>query len=98
MPELLMAFVVMLVMFFLASVACGRELLRSEIDVRSHLKKGLEGSGTSFAIVAYPSVSGPRFSPRSILRRSSARRRGLRPARPAFFSPARPFSRNSPAH
>ena len=25
-------------------------------------------------------------------------RRGLRPARPAFFSPARPFSRSSAAH
>jgi len=42
--------------------------------------------------VSYPSACGPCLSSRSILLRSDSLSRDLRPARPAFFSPARPCS------
>ncbi len=43
-------------------------------------------------LVSYPSASGPRFSASRIFPRSDSERRGLRPARPAFFSPDMPDS------
>jgi hypothetical protein len=42
--------------------------------------------------VSYPNVSGPSLSLRSIFRRSVSLSRDLRPARSAFFNPARPCS------
>ncbi len=42
--------------------------------------------------VSYPSASGPCFNPDSIFFRSARLSRGLRPARPAFFSPDFPDS------
>jgi hypothetical protein len=41
-------------------------------------------------LVSYPRACGPRFSPRSMRRKSSAPRRGLRPARPACRSARTP--------
>jgi len=49
-------------------------------------------------LVSYPSACGPRFKPRSMRRKSSGRRRGLRPARPAFFSARRPPCWSCRAH
>jgi hypothetical protein len=43
-------------------------------------------------LVSYPSASGPRFSASRILSRSASDKRGLRPARPAFFRPDTPDS------
>jgi hypothetical protein len=46
--------------------------------------------GAVHKLVSYPSTSGPRFSSCAIRRNSAAFIRGLRPARPAFFSAVRP--------
>jgi hypothetical protein len=43
-------------------------------------------------LVSYPKACGPRLSPLSRRLRSASRKRDLRPARPAFFSPSRPCS------
>jgi hypothetical protein len=43
-------------------------------------------------LVSYPSASGPCFSPSRMFARSASDKRGLRPARPAFFSPDIPDS------
>jgi hypothetical protein len=48
--------------------------------------------------MSYPSSSGPRLSSRSITRRSAGESFGLRPARPAFFRPARPDSPSASCH
>src|SRR5215469_4540158 len=42
--------------------------------------------------VSYPRACGPRFNPLSTRRKSSLPRRGLRPARPAFFRARRPIA------
>ena len=48
--------------------------------------------------ISYPSSSGPRFSSRSMARRSAGESLGLRPARPALFRPARPDSAIASCH
>lgn len=48
--------------------------------------------------VSYPSACGPRFKARSIPLSSTWLSRGLRPALPVFFSPARPDSATCLAH
>jgi hypothetical protein len=48
--------------------------------------------------MSYPSSSGPRLSSRSRTRRSAGESLGLRPARPAFFRPARPDSAIASCH
>ena len=49
-------------------------------------------------LVSYPSASGPRLRPASILPRSASVSLGFRPARPAFFKPVIPCSANCRAH
>src|SRR5215469_5660689 len=48
--------------------------------------------------VSYPRACGPRFNPLSTRRKSSLPRRGLRPARPAFFRARRPCCCSCSAH
>jgi len=48
--------------------------------------------------VSYPSASGPRSSPASILRRSDSVSLGFRPARPAFFRPLAPSCSSCRTH
>jgi hypothetical protein len=48
--------------------------------------------------VSYPKAWGPRFRSTSIVLRSASLTSGLRPARPAFFSPTRPDCSNACFH